>query len=69
MLQANHAKVAWDSKKKHWEVTIEVGTEAIKRWSAATGREAGDAALQAMAIETARDEGYELGVDRVSIQR
>jgi hypothetical protein len=69
MLQANHAKVEWDSKKKRWEVTIEVGTESIKRWNAANRREAGDAALQAMAIETARDEGYELEAQRVSIVR
>ena len=69
MLQANQAEVAWDSKKKQWHVTIEVGAESIKRWSAAKGREAGDDALRTMAVETARDEGYELEVQRVSIMR
>jgi hypothetical protein len=69
MVQASQAKVAWDSKKKRWVVTIEVGAEAIKRWSAATAREATDDALQAMAIETARDEGYELPAQKVSIER
>jgi len=69
MLQANQAEVAWDSKKKQWHVTIEVGAESIKRWSAANGREAGDDALRTMAVETARDEGYELEARRIAIVR
>jgi hypothetical protein len=48
---------------------IDVGAESIKRWSAANGREAGDDVLRTMAVETARDEGYELEVQRVSIMR
>ena len=69
MLQANQAKVEWDSAKKHWHVTIEVGAEAIKRWNATKGHEADDEALRAIAMETARDEGYELEAQRVSIAR
>ena len=68
-MQANQAEVAWDSKKKHWHVTIQVGAESIKRWNATNGREAGDDALRTMAVETARDEGYELEAQRVSIVR
>jgi hypothetical protein len=69
MLQANQATVAWDSKKKHWHITVEVGAESIKRWNATNGSDAGDDALRAMAVEIARDEGYELEVQRVSIVR
>ncbi len=69
MLQANQAEVAWDSKKKQWHVTIEVGAVSIKRWSATNGREVDDDALRTMVVETARDEGYELEVQRISIVR
>jgi len=69
MLQASQAKVAWDSKKKRWQVTIEVGAESIKRWSASNGPGARDDALLAMAIDTARDEGYDLEPQKVSIVR
>ena len=69
MLRANEAKVRWDAAKKRWHVTIEVGAESIKRWSAKTEREAGDDALRAMAVETARDDGYELEAQKVSIVR
>ena len=69
MSQASQATVAWDSNKKHWHVTIEVGAESIKRWSATNGHEADDDALRALAVETARDEGYELEVQRITIVR
>jgi hypothetical protein len=69
MLQANQATVTWDPKKKHWHVTIEVGAEAIKRWSDTDGPEAGDDALRAMAVRTASDEGYALEAQRVSVVR
>jgi len=69
MLQASQAKVEWNSEKKHWHVTIEVGAESIKRWSATNRREADDDSLRAVAVETARDEGYELEAQRVSIVR
>jgi hypothetical protein len=69
MVQASRAKVAWDSKKKRWVVTIEIGAESIKRWSAGNGPEAGDDALLDMAIKTARDEGYDLEPQKVSIER
>ncbi len=68
-MRANKATVAWDSKKKQWHVTVEVGAESIKRWSATNAGDAGDDALRAMAVEVARDEGYELEVQRVSIVR
>ena len=68
-MQANQAKVEWDSAKKHWHVTIEVGAESIKRWSTTTGHEADDDTLRALAVETARDEGYGLETQRVSIVR
>jgi hypothetical protein len=69
MVQASHAIVAWDSNKKHWHITIEVGAESIKRWNDTNGPDAGDDALRAIAVETARDEGYDLPAERVSIAR
>lgn len=69
MLRANQATVVWDSNKKHWHVTIEIGAESIKRWNAANGPETDDDVLRAMAVETARDEGYELAAQQVSIRR
>ena len=68
-MQANEAEVTWDPKKKHWHVTIQVGAESIKRLSAAKERDAADDALRTIAVETARDEGYELEPQRVSIVR
>ena len=68
-MQANQAKVEWDSAKKRWHVTIEVGAESIKRWNGTKGHEADDDSLRALAAETARDEGYELEAQRVSIVR
>ncbi|MGP8245152.1 MAG: hypothetical protein ACLQVN_11620 [Bryobacteraceae bacterium] len=69
MLQANQARIEWDSEKKHWHVTIQVGAEAVKRWNATKGQEADDDALRTIAVETARDEGYALDRQRVSITR
>ena len=69
MLRANEAKIEWDPGKKQWHVVIQVGAEVIKRWRPKTAHEAADDDLRSMAVETAKDEGYELDAARVSVVR
>ena len=69
LLKANSARVEWDSAKKRWEVHVQVGAEVIKRPLANTTLEAGQDAVRQRAVETARDEGYELNPQNVQIQQ
>jgi hypothetical protein len=66
MLKANEAKIEWSAEKKQWHVVIQVGAEVIKRWAGKT-QETGDEALKSLAVRTAKDEGYELDPERVSV--
>ncbi len=66
MLKADEAKIEWNSDKKRWHVVIQVGAEVIKRW-VGNGRETGDDGLRTLAVQTAKDEGYELDPARVSV--
>jgi hypothetical protein len=66
MLKANEAKIEWSPDKKRWHVVIQVGAEVIKRW-AGDSHESGDEALRTLAVQTAKDEGYELDPARVSV--
>ena len=66
MLKADEAKIEWNTDKKRWHVVIQVGGEVIKRW-VADSRETGDDALRTVAVQTAKDEGYELDPARVSV--
>ncbi len=68
LLRADRAKVEWVPEKKQWHVVISGGSEVIKRWLKQP-HEAGDATLQSMAVDTAKDEGYELDAGRVSVSR
>jgi len=68
MLHADQAKVEWTADKKQWHVVIQVGAEVIKRW-VKNPKDSGDEALRSLAVETAKDEGYELEVGRVSVVR
>ena len=68
MMVATAAKVEWNAQKKHWQVVIQVGAEVIRR-TCPNPRDAADADLHDVAIQTARDEGYELDAGHVSIVR
>ena len=68
MLQADRAKVEWNSAKKHWEVRILVGAEVIKRPIANQPGDAAGAALKPLAVAIARDEGYELSPEHVDVE-
>jgi hypothetical protein len=68
MLNADQARVEWTPEKKQWHVVIQVGAEVIKRW-VKNPQNSGDDALRSLAVETAKDEGYELEASRVSVVR
>ena len=69
MIRANEAKVEWNPDKKLWQVVIEVGAEVIRRPCPKNPKDAADADLRAVAVETARDEGYDVDAGQVSIVR
>ena len=67
MLQADRAKVEWNSGKKRWEIRILVGAEVIKRPIGPHAPDTGEAALKELAVATARDEGYEITANQVDV--
>jgi hypothetical protein len=69
MIRANEAKVEWNSTKEQWQVVIQVGEEVIRRPCPKNPQDAADADLRTVAIETARDEGYDVDPAAVSIVR
>lgn len=69
LLKANSARVEWDSAKKRWEVHVQVGAEVIKRPLPDTALDAGQDAVRQQAVQTAKDEGYELSPQDVQIQQ
>ena len=69
MLRADQAKVEWVADKHQWHVVITVGAEVIKRWLDHTPRDAAEDALRSLAVQTAKDEGYELDSSRVSVAK
>ncbi len=69
MLRAGSAKIDWNSDRKQWHVEITVGAEVIKRWLKDTPQESDDETLRSLAISTAKDEGYEIGAEKVVIVR
>lgn len=69
MMRAGDASVEWDAAKKHWQVRISVGAEVIKRPLAGGREQETEEALKARAVETARDEGYELDAGRIAVRR
>jgi hypothetical protein len=69
MVSATEAKVEWNAAKKQWQVVIQVGAEVIRRACPKQAHDAGDEALKAVALATAKDEGYELDSAHVEIVR
>ena len=67
MSQADSARMEWDPSKKHWHIQIHVGAEVIKRSCPKLAEGAADDALRSEAVQTAKDEGYELAPGRVQI--
>jgi hypothetical protein len=69
MLKAGKTTVAWDPAKKEWHVRLQIGEEVIKRALSKTPHDASEDVLRSQAIETAKDEGYEVDAAHVAIQR
>jgi hypothetical protein len=68
LLPADRAEVSWDNEKSKWLVRIHVGEEVIRRhWKGP--KDAGLQTLQADAVKTAKEEGYDLVSDKVVVQR
>jgi hypothetical protein len=69
---AGSAEVVWhDQDKKHrgWSVHLHVGEEVIKYPHPGAGRDTGDAELVSLAVQDAREDGYELNPAAVKVTR
>lgn len=66
---ASSATVDWDAKDKQWHVRINVGAEVIKRPLPKSPQDAPEAELRTAAVETAKNEGYEVPPSSVAIGR
>jgi hypothetical protein len=69
MMKAEKTTVNWDPAKKEWHVRIQIGEEVIKRALSKTPQDASEDVLRSKAVETAKDEGYEVDAAQVAIQR
>jgi len=69
MLRADRASVAWSAEKKHWEVRIQVGEEVMKRKISPPRGEARAEALKAIALQVAKDEGYDLDPANITVEQ
>jgi hypothetical protein len=66
LLMADHAEVTWDHEKSQWLVRIHVGEEVIRRHCRGS-KDTAPESLRADAVKTAKDEGYDLPADRVTV--
>jgi hypothetical protein len=68
---AGSAEIVWQEDKKHkgWTVHLHIGSEVIKYPHPDSERNTDDSALVALAVEDARDDGYELNPGAVKIVR
>ena len=70
LMPAQAASIAWDGHKKRWTVVITAGAEVIRRApEPALPADAAEDSLRNLAVNTAKDEGYDLPADRVSVSR
>lgn len=69
MLKAEKATVNWDPVKKQWHVRVQIGEEVIKRALSKTPHDASEDVLRSRAVETAKDEGYDVDAAQIAITR
>ena len=69
MVKANRAEVFWDAQKKSWVVRIQAGEEAVRRPCKDGKKDLGDDALKSLAVQTAKDDGYEIAPEAVIVKR
>ena len=68
-MRANEAKVEWNAAKKQWQVVIQVGAEVIRRPCPKESHDAAEAELRSVAVQTAKDEGYDVDAANVAVVR
>jgi hypothetical protein len=69
MVRVNTAAVSWDAERKRWLIRLRVGEEVIKRAVPNATRDADDEVLRSLAVETAKDEGYDISPLCVTVTR
>jgi len=69
MIKADSAKVTWDADKKRWQVRIQIGEEVVKRTLPKCDNDATDEVIRPLAVQTAKDDGYEVDPQAVVIVR
>jgi len=69
MMKAEKTTVNWDAAKKQWHVRIQIGEEVIKRALSKTPQDVSEDVLRSKAVETAKDEGYDVDAAQVAIRR
>ena len=67
LVRATSARVERDPKDKKWHVHIHVGAEVIKRPLPKAADDGDEAALRSVAVETAKDEGYEVDPAKITV--
>ncbi|HEX7287573.1 MAG TPA: hypothetical protein VF532_15400 [Candidatus Angelobacter sp.] len=67
-MRADRVEVSWDQGKSSWLVRIEVGEEVIRR-HCKLPQNTDEQALRQAAVETLKDEGYELDGAAVNVKR
>jgi hypothetical protein len=65
LLPASNATVEWNAAHSRWEVHIFIGSEVIKR--PIPGDDSSPEGLTRQAVAIARDEGYELSAEKVTV--
>ena len=69
MIKADSAQVSWDVQKKRWIVRVRIGEEVIKRPCRKASQSVEENELREMAIQTAKDDGYDLDSSSIAIER
>jgi hypothetical protein len=67
LVRASSATVERDAKNGNWHVHIIVGAEVIKRPLPKSDQNASDEELRSAAVQTAKDEGYEVDPATIKI--
>jgi hypothetical protein len=72
LTSAGSAEVVWqdgDRKHKGWTVHLHIGSEVIKHTHPEAERNTDDATLVSLAVDDAKDDGYELDPAAVKVVR
>jgi len=67
-MQADRVEISWDKAKSKWLVRIQAGEEVIRRHFEAP-KSSDEQALRAAAQKTAQEEGYEPGLEAITVGR